>query len=80
MMYQTQSIDSIIRGSCALFVCRCCRTKYGWAHQFWCDVGYLIEPTCRECHYYDERYRGCTHPANKSERGDLPYEEDQRPF
>ena len=43
--------ENIIRGSCPDFVCRCCRTKYGWAHQIWCDEKTLLEPGCKDCQY-----------------------------
>lgn len=66
-----------IRGSCSLFVCRCCRTKYGWEHQEWCDRYSVTEPTCRDCRYYSEQEHDCIHPALKKERKEeLPYEED----
>ncbi len=42
----------VIRGSCSLFACRCCRTKYGWEHQPWCTHDTLTEPTCDDCRYY----------------------------
>lgn len=60
--------DRIIRGSCADFVCRQCRTKYGWAHQIWCDRTGLTEPDCTDCAYYSEKQARCSHPANKSKK------------
>ena len=55
--------ENLIRGSCELFVCRCCRTKYGWAHQVWCDTPDLLEPGCGDCRYFDAHGRECIHPA-----------------
>lgn len=36
--------DHTIRGSCSRFVCRYCRTKYGWQHQDWCDYFGRTDP------------------------------------
>ena len=69
MPYRTQTIDCTIRGSCPLFVCRCCRTKFGWAHQRWCDCAWLTEPSCRDCRYCGARGQ-CRHPIKKRERGE----------
>lgn len=77
MRYQTQLIDNFIRGSCPLFVCRCCRTKYGWRHQGWCEIGSVTEPTCLDCRYFHQTNSECVHPSQKREGRDLPYEEDQ---
>lgn len=60
----TQS-EYIIRGSCTDFVCRCCRTKYGWEHQIWCDYPELIEPVCDDCAYYNAKRDRCNHPTKK---------------
>ena len=70
MRYQTKTSDAVIRGSCPLFVCRCCRTKFGWTHQEWCEVGDLTEPTCTDCRYYSEHHQKCVHPIIKRKRGD----------
>ena len=54
-----------IRGSCPLFVCRYCMTKYGWEHQEWCDYYTLTKPSCSDCRYYDPRAEECDHPSMK---------------
>lgn len=71
MAVKTIQNENIIRGSCADFVCRCCRTKYGWEHQLWCDNTELTEPTCQDCFYYDQKHRRCKHPAKKMKRRDV---------
>ena len=72
--------ENAIRGSCSLFVCRCCRTKYGWEHQEWCDLSALTQPSCKECRYFRERDGECVHPAKKPWKEELPYEEAQCPI
>ena len=70
-----------IRGGCSFFACRCCRTKYGWEHQAWCEVFYLTEPDCADCYYYRQGMGSCVHPALKNVREeDVPREENQRPL
>lgn len=69
-----------IRGSCLFFVCRCCRTKYGWAHQKWCDIGAVTEPGCKDCRYYSARADACRHPVHKQRKGEKPYEEAEYPL
>lgn len=59
-----QKQKNIIRGSCTRFACRCCLTKYGWAHQDWCETPELTEPECGDCRYNSAR-GGCLHPARK---------------
>lgn len=68
--------DNIIRGSCPLFVCRSCRTKYGWAHQPWCDMCTLTLPTCEDCRYFSQHDNDCTHPAKKFRKEESGVEED----
>ena len=80
MMQKTMQSDHIIRGSCSLFVCRCCRTKYGWEHQDWCDAALLTEPTCKDCRYYSKKRDECIHPIHKREGRELRYEESECPF
>ena len=65
MLYKTMTSGYIILGSCRLFACRCCLTKYGWEHQEWCEVCSLTQPTCRDCRYYSERHSRCEHPVMK---------------
>ena len=79
MHYHAKTSDHTIRGSCSLFVCRCCRTKFGWKHQDWCEIGFATEPVCTDCRYFNERCQKCVHPIKKSERG-KPYEKGQRPL
>ena len=55
--------DNIIRGECSLFVCRLCRTKYGWEHQRWCELGAIVEPSCWNCRYFRGQSGECVHPA-----------------
>lgn len=55
--------ENIIRGSCADFVCRSCRTKCGWPHQMWCDHTELTEPGCPDCAYYNSKRDRCNHPV-----------------
>ena len=69
MRYKVVDSEFIIRGSCPLFACRCCHTKYGFEHQEWCEAYQLTSPTCRDCLYYDERKNECKHPVNKKEEG-----------
>ena len=59
--------ENIIRGSCPLFACGCCRTKYGWEHQAWCEARSLTQPTCRDCLYNNIRQETCEHPVKKRE-------------
>ena len=70
MSVVTKTSGRTISGRCSLFVCRCCRTKYGWQHQPWCDKAALTRPACADCRYYRMRDRACIHPAKKYERGD----------
>ncbi len=60
--------DNAIRGSCSLFACRCCRTKYGWKHQPWCGLKLLTQPSCKDCRYFREQDSECTHPATNKLR------------
>lgn len=71
---------NIIHGKCSLFACLCCRTKYGWEHQQWCELSMITQPTCRECRYYSERDGECTHPSKKQRKEDIPYEKNKRIF
>ena len=82
MRYQIRRNSYTIRGSCSRFVCSCCRTKFGWEHQPWCDLYEMTEPTCTECRYHSKSTGECLHPALKQnlERRELPYEEDERPL
>ncbi|MBQ6153349.1 MAG: hypothetical protein IJJ15_06350 [Ruminococcus sp.] len=80
MRTRMMTTEYTIRGSCSLFVCRCCRTKYGWEHQGWCDLYSLTEPSCHDCRYFSEQAGECIHPAQKREGRDLPYEEDECPI
>ena len=59
------SSDNIIHGKCSLFACRCCRTKYGWEHQRWCELSSVTEPACEKCRYYSGHNGRCAHPAKK---------------
>ena len=68
MRYQTKASDNIIRGNCSLFVCRCCRTKFGWNHQNWCSLNSVIESVCTDCRYYDEKNQKCIHPIKKDKK------------
>ena len=68
--------DHTIRGSCSCFVCRCCRTKFGWEHQIWCDYPDLIEPSCMDCVYYNAKNDRCKHPA-KNRNGGMRDETNQ---
>ena len=72
--------DHIIHGSCSRFVCRYCRTKFGWRHQVWCEIAGRTEPLCQDCGYYHPSSEECRHPAIKQERRELLYEKDQRPL
>ena len=67
--------EYLIRGDCSYFVCCCCRTKFGWEHQEWCESRLLSEPSCEDCRYYSAGRGGCLHPAKKG-REELPYEKD----
>ncbi len=58
-----------IRGSCSLFACRCCRTKYGWAHRDWCEISASTSPGCADCRYFNRKEGECRHPALKKEKG-----------
>lgn len=80
MPYRTKQSEYVIRGRCSLFVCRCCRTKYGWEHQVWCDTPELLEPVCTDCYYYNARRKHCAHPAHKMKRRDMPDEKAQHPI
>ena len=71
--------ENAIRGSCSLFVCQYCRTKYGWEHQAWCELSSLVSPSCGDCRYYKEENE-CVHPAKKQEGGDMPYEKTESPI
>lgn len=71
---------TVIRGSCPLFVCRYCRTKFGRQHQEWCEILEQTEPVCGDCSYFIQPENECRHPALKRERRDLRYEEDKRPL
>lgn len=62
MNNKTTISDYKIRGNCSLFVCRCCRTKYGWEHQNWCELKSLSQPLCGDCRYYSNENK-CIHPA-----------------
>ena len=62
-------LRNLIGGECADVVCRCWYTKYGWAHQFWCENIWLKEITCENCQYYDRQSGCCSHPARR--RGQL---------
>ena len=57
--------EYIIRGSCPLFACRRCHTKYGFEHQEWCEAYRLTSPGCRDCLYHDDRQDECKHPVTK---------------
>ena len=72
--------ENAIRGGCPFFACRCCRTKYGREHQGWCEVFFLTEPCCPDCHYYSSGTGSCIHPAMKNGRKDLPRDENQHPL
>ena len=65
---------AFIGGDCADFVCRCCYTKFGRKHQFWCERAALSVPSCRDCKYYKYRV-GCLHPARKIDWRDPENEE-----
>lgn len=80
MPYQTKNNEYVIRGSCPYFICRCCRTKYGWEHQVWCDYAQLLDPKCPDCGYYNTRRKCCNHPARRKKGRDVLYERDQGPF
>ena len=54
-----------IRGSCPLFACRFCHTKYGWEHQEWCEAYQLTSPSCRDCLYFAQQRNRCERPAPK---------------
>lgn len=78
MKFKDSNAEYTISGSCPLFACRCCHTKFGWEHQEWCEAFSLTQPTCNDCMYHSERRGICIHPAKKrSGREDLPYEEDK---
>ncbi len=69
--------DNIIRGNCSLFVCKICRTKYGWEHQKWCEYYSLTLPSCKDCRYFSENESECIHPTKKLRKETLAYEETQ---
>lgn len=77
MRYPKDRSDYEIRGSCSLFVCRLCRTKFGWEHQEWCDNYSLTEPACRDCRYNSARSGKCLHPIKKL-RGRRPKDEEDQ--
>lgn len=80
MRYDPIATEYTIRGSCLLFACRCCYTKYGWEHQKWCEVCLLTLPGCLDCLYYREQRRSCIHPAKRKRKEDLPHEKAKRPI
>lgn len=59
--------EKVICGSCIRYACRFCLTKYGWAHQPWCNTPDLIEPECVDCRYYSPEKDECRHPACRKE-------------
>lgn len=69
--------ENIIRGNCSLFVCSCCRTKYGWEHQVWCEHYAVTVPSCRDCRYYRQQDGVCEHLAKKLRKETLAYEKAQ---
>ena len=69
-----------IRGSCPLFACICCHTKYGFEHQSWCEAFGLTEPGCGDCLYHSAQKIICRHPAKKERKEEPPYEKDQGPL
>ena len=69
-------LRTVIGGYCVDIVCRCCFTKYGWAHQVWCGCSSLSELSCMDCQYYNPQTCQCKHPARKTERRDIANEED----
>lgn len=75
MQHNLIMTDCTIRGRCSLFLCRDCRTKYGWEHQLWCPLRFVTQPSCKDCRYYWEQNGECTHPSKKQGKGELPYEE-----
>ena len=77
MMDDSLKNPGAIRGSCSLFACRCCCTKYGRLHQHWCENSLLTEPTCDDCRYYSVKKSACLHPAMRIRKEGMPYEEDQ---
>ena len=79
-MINNRLSEVAIRGDCSFFACRCCRTKFGWAHQKWCEIRAETFPTCSDCQYYNAQARMCRHPVVKKEgKENLPYEENQHP-
>ena len=56
-----------IGGKCPLYVCACCRTKFGWKHQRWCSQKDVTEPDCSQCGYL-QNGTSCKHPIRKKER------------
>ena len=57
-----------IRGRCALYACRFCRTKAGWPHQVWCGIAGKTDVTCADCLY--RTASGCGHPRKKERKGE----------
>lgn len=57
--------EDVIRGPCARYACRVCRTKTSWPHQCWCEKRELTEPECADCRYHDGERDACIHPARK---------------
>ncbi|MBQ5398631.1 MAG: hypothetical protein IIU14_04240 [Ruminococcus sp.] len=74
-MQKVKISDNAIFGSCPLFACRRCRTKYGWEHQVWCEMSCVTRPTCVDCRYFSSQGGGCAHPAKRTRKEELPYEE-----
>ena len=72
----TATLRAVIGGECAAFVCRCCYTKFGWAHQVWCKNIWLTETSCKGCQYYNCRNKRCSHPALR--RGQPTVSADKR--
>ena len=64
----TATLRAVIGGECDAFVCRCCYTKFGWAHQLWCKNIWLTEASCEGCQYYDRQNGRCGHPALRREQ------------
>ena len=80
MLMRNMLPEYAIRGDCSFFACGCCRTKYGWEHQAWCEVFYLTDPNCTDCFYHHPKTGSCVHPAMKNNRKEnFPREENQRP-
>lgn len=65
-------VDGVIRARCSRFACCVCRTKTGWPHQPWCELGEEACPGCEDCRYFDRTKARCMHPACKR-RGAFVY-------